>query len=70
MIVQKNNRVDFKALTLSYDFNTDLINRIGLSMLRLQFQMNDVAHFSSVKQERGLSYPFARSFDFTLNVSF
>lgn len=68
--VQKNNRVDFKALTLSYDFNTDLINRMGLSMLRLQFQMNDVAHFSSVKQERGLSYPFARSFDFTLNVSF
>ena len=68
--VQDNNILEFNSLTLGYDFRSDLIRKIRLSMLRLQFNMKDIAHFSSVKQERGLSYPFARTFNFTLNASF
>lgn len=68
--VEDNNILDFNSLTLGYEFQPDLIRKIGLSMLRLQFNMKDIAHFSSVKQERGLSYPFARTFNFTLNASF
>ena len=32
--------------------------------------MNDIATISSVKTERGTSYPFARSFSFSLQVTF
>lgn len=68
--VQKNNMLNFNSLSLGYDFDNKLIKKIGLSMLRLQFNMKDVATFSTVKQERGLSYPFARTFNFSLNASF
>jgi hypothetical protein len=32
--------------------------------------MNDVFHLSSVKAERGLNYPYARSFSFALTATF
>lgn len=68
--IQKNNHVDFNSLSLSYDFNRGLINRIGLNTLKLQFNMKDIDTWSTIKQEMGLSYPFARTFVFTLNASF
>ena len=68
--VQKNNFVNFNSLSLSYDFNRELIRRVGLSTLKLQFNMKDIDTWSTIKQEMGLSYPFARTFTFTLNASF
>ena len=68
--VQDYNMLEFNSLTLGYDFSQQLLKRWHLSMLRLSFNMKDVFTKSSVKQERGLSYPFARTFNFTLNVSF
>lgn len=68
--VQDNNLLRFNSLSVGYDFDSQLIQKWGLSMLKLQFNMKDIATFSTVKQERGLAYPFARSFNLTLNVSF
>ena len=68
--VQKYNNLKFNSLTVSYDFDRALVQRIGLSTMRAQFSMKDVFNVSSVEQERGLSYPFARTFDFSLNISF
>jgi hypothetical protein len=68
--VQKNNTVTFNSLSLGYDMDRDLVRRIGLKMLRFQFTMNDIAVFSTIHQERGTSYPFARKFGFSLNASF
>ena len=68
--VQKNNTLTFNSLNVGYDFNRDLVRRIGFDMLRLQFSMNDITTISSIKREMGLSYPFARTFTFTLNASF
>ena len=68
--VQDYNAIDFTSFSLSYDFNTELIRKIGMSMLRLQFQMTDVAHISNVKQERGLTYPYSRTFNLSVNVTF
>ena len=68
--VQDYNAIDFTSFSLSYDFNSELIRKIGMSMLRLQFQMNDVAHISNVKQERGLTYPYSRTFNLSVNVTF
>ena len=68
--IQRNNNITFNSLSVGYDLDQRWIQSIGLSMVKVQFTMNDVAVFSTVKQERGLSYPFARTFNFSLNVSF
>jgi hypothetical protein len=68
--VQKNNNITFNSLSLAYDFDRALLQKINLSMLRLQFNMKDVALMSTVKREMGLSYPFARTFTLSLNASF
>ena len=68
--IQKNNYLTFNSLSLGYDFKRELLKRIGLSSLGLQFNMKDIVTFSTIKQEMGLSYPFARTFTFTLNASF
>ena len=67
---QKNRLVNCNSLSLRYEFDPHLINRIGFSRMKLQLNMNEIAYTSSVKRERGLSYPFARTFNFTLNATF
>ena len=39
-------------------------------MLRLTANMEDLGYFSSVLQERGLDYPYSRTVNFTLNLTF
>jgi hypothetical protein len=68
--VQENNTLAFNSLSLGYDMDQNLVKRLGLGMLRLQFTMNEVAVLSTIHQERGTSYPFARQFGFSLNASF
>ena len=65
----------FRMGTLSFSYRMDKTNakyieRWGLSSVKLAFNMEDLFYLSSVKQERGLSYPFARQFAFSLNVAF
>ncbi len=66
--VQCDNYLDLKSLSLSYDLKKEWIRRFGLESVRVSFYMNDLFHASTVKQERGTSYPFARSFSFGLNI--
>ncbi len=69
--VQKYNMLQLNALNLSYQFDQKLAKKwIGASQMRLTASTNNLFTTSSVKQERGLDYPYARSFNFLLNVSF
>ncbi|MDO5665728.1 MAG: SusC/RagA family TonB-linked outer membrane protein [Bacteroidia bacterium] len=68
--VQKNNYVRFNSLSLGYNFEPGSLKKYGLTMLRLQFNMNDIALFSTIRREMGTTYPFARTFSFTLNTAF
>ena len=68
--VQDNNVLEFNSLSLSWVVREGFVKKLKLNQLKLQFTMNDVAHWSSIRQERGTSYPFARNFDFTLGISF
>ena len=68
--IQNENVVSLNSLSLSYDFDPTLLKRIGVSMLRLELGANDLFRLSTVKAERGLSYPFARSMNITLNATF
>jgi hypothetical protein len=68
--VQKNNTLTFNSLTLGYELDKQLLHKIGFTQLRVQLNMKDVVVWSSIKQEMGLDYPFARTFTLTLNAGF
>lgn len=68
--VQKYNALSWSSIELGYDFDPQWVSRCGISMLRLTVGMSDLAHFSNVKQERGLDYPYARKVEFSVKMSF
>ncbi|MEG0499526.1 MAG: hypothetical protein RR550_00210 [Rikenellaceae bacterium] len=68
--VQDYNVVSWSSFSISYDFSGKMIREIGLAMLRVEAGANDLLHLSTVKQERGLSYPYARTFNFSLKATF
>ena len=68
--VQDYNVVTLNSITLGYDFNLELIKKAHLGMLRLEVGANDLFRISSVKAERGLSYPFARAVNFSIKATF
>jgi hypothetical protein len=43
---------------------------MGFSRLRAGFNTSEVFILSTIQTERGIDYPFARNFTFTLNASF
>lgn len=68
--VQKDNTLQFNSITLSYDFDSALLRKAHIGMCRLSLVANDIFYLSSIRRERGLSYPFSRTFSFSLNISF
>lgn len=68
--VQDDNRLDFTSLSIGYDFSHQLISKWRLTSLSVQFSANDLCKWRSVKEERAINYPFARSFSFSLNLGF
>lgn len=68
--VQDLNQLKFNSLSIGYDVNPKYTKFLNISMMRVQVSTNDLYTFSTVKQERGLSYPFARTFNFSLNLNF
>ncbi|GAB6949659.1 TonB-dependent receptor [Hoylesella timonensis 4401737 = DSM 22865 = JCM 15640] len=69
--VQDLNELRFSTLNIGYDFrNTELLTRLKISQLKVSFYMNDIFRASTVKVERGLDYPFARTYSFSLQATF
>ena len=68
--VQKDNTLQFSSVTLSYDFRPALLRKAHISMCKLSLSANDIFYLSTIRRERGLSYPYSRSFSFTLNLGF
>ena len=67
--VQDYNMLSWNSLELGYDMPADLTKKLNLSMCRFTLGMTDLLHLSSVKQERGTSYPFARTVSFSVKIS-
>ena len=71
--VMDENVLQGSSLSLYYRMdrnNTPFIKRVGVNSARLAFNMEDFFYLSTVKRERGTSYPFSRQFIFSLNVGF
>lgn len=68
--VQKENRLSLTSLRLSYTIPREVLRDKILSMVRLSVTCNELFYWSTIRQERGLSYPFARSINFSAQINF
>lgn len=69
--VMDRNELTLGALSVGYDFyRFKFLQKCGMERLKVNFNMNDVFTLSSIKIERGTSYPFARAFNFSLEATF
>ena len=69
--VQDMKELQMTSLNVGYDFRyCSFLEKCGIERLKLQFYMNDVFRASTVKAERGIEYPFARSCSFSLTATF
>ncbi|SHM95264.1 TonB-linked outer membrane protein, SusC/RagA family [Chitinophaga jiangningensis] len=68
--IQKENLLELQSLYLSYDLAQTIARSIGLQSLRGAVTMNDILRITSVKQERGIDYPFARSLTCSILATF
>ena len=68
--VMDENTFSGESFNVGYEFHQDFIKKIGLSSLTLQANMNDMFRISTVKAERGIDYPFARTVSFSVSATF
>ena len=68
--VQHEKRLSMTSLRLAYNMDSDRLRGSWISMLRLSITANDLFYTSTIRQERGLSYPFTRSVTFNVQVNF
>jgi TonB-linked SusC/RagA family outer membrane protein len=68
--VQKNNFITGESISLSYQFDNKWVSKFGLSNLQISGYMNEIFRVSSIKDERGIDYPFARSVSFSVRTNF
>ncbi|MDE5422139.1 SusC/RagA family TonB-linked outer membrane protein [Ancylomarina sp. DW003] len=69
--IYDQNELSLSSITLSYDFwKHNFIKKIGLSRLKISAYGNNLHTWSTVEQERGTAYPFARTFNFSISAAF
>ena len=68
--VERNNELYLSAINISYNLEGDWLKKIGLRRLGLGIGFSDIARLSTVKYERGTSYPYMRGYSFTISPTF
>lgn len=68
--VQDNNFLELSNLSISYRLPSALLKKAGFSNVRIGLNTSNLFYTSTVKRERGLSYPFAQEYTFSLNLNF
>ena len=68
--VMDDNALTGESFNLGYEFPDRMIRRLRISALNVQLTMTDMFRATSVKVERGIDYPFARSVTMAVGITF
>ena len=68
--IEDNNVLSGESFSVGYEHKSKWLEKIGASSLTFKAYMNDFVRISTVKNERGIDYPFARSVSFSLGLRF
>lgn len=68
--VMDENTISGESINISYEIPQKIVDKLGLSSLMVLANMNDFFHSSTVKKERGIYYPYAKSVSFSIAATF
>ncbi len=68
--VMDDNIFELRNVSLSYVLPTEWTDKFGIGRVFISANTEDLFRISSIKQERGLAYPFSRKFSFSLTATF
>ena len=68
--VQKENTLRLASLNINYDIMKEKLAKYRIQRLRLNFSTNDVLRLSTIRMERGIDYPFARTYNIGITVEY
>lgn len=68
--VQENNYLSVESVRIGYDLSPAWVKALSISHLQVNAYMNEILRISSIKTERGIDFPFARTVTFGLNINF
>lgn len=68
--VADNNVFSGESISMGYESQGKWLRTIGASSFNVRVYMNDIFRVSTVKNERGIDYPFARSVSMSLGLRF
>ena len=68
--VMDENTLAGESFNLGYEFPDRIVRMMRLGALSVQMTMTDVFRASSVRVERGIDYPFARTVTMSLGITF
>ncbi|MBR6945417.1 MAG: SusC/RagA family TonB-linked outer membrane protein [Prevotella sp.] len=68
--IQDNNILRGESFSIGYETQARWLKAIGASSMTIRAYMNDLFNISSIKEERGIDYPFARSASLSLGLRF
>lgn len=68
--VEKDNELWLSSVNLQYNVPDDLAKRWGLQRMYVGVGVEDLFRLTSAKYERGISYPYSRSVNLSLSVTF
>ena len=68
--VQKDNVFQCTNINITYNFSDNVLKKLHLKGLSVNANLSDIFYISTIKRERGTSYPFSRNPNFSLNISF
>ena len=68
--VERNNELWLSTMLLQYDVPDDWLQKIGVQKLYLSLGTEDLFRLTTAKYERGISYPYSRSVNLSMSVTF
>ena len=68
--VMDDNSLVGESFNVGYELPDRIVRRMGIGAVNLQLTMTDIFRATSVKVERGIDYPFARTVTMSMGVTF
>lgn len=71
--IMKDNELKLATLNVGYRLTEEKFNflrRMSINVLSLNFTTNDLFRISPIRMERGLDYPFARTYTLSMSIIF
>ena len=68
--VMDDNTLTCESVSIGYEFPLNVAKKFGMQALSVQANMNDLFRWSTIKAERGIDYPYARTVSISVGATF